>query len=51
MLLVDASNAFKELKRHLVLLNVCFECPAMATFLTKFYRKRAKLFVDGEVLS
>ena len=50
VLLVDASNAFNRLNRHLALLNIMALCPALAPIAINTYHDPANLFVGGEVL-
>ena len=50
ILLVDASNAFNSLNRHVALRNIRALCPPLATVLINTYRKEAELFVDGSKL-
>ena len=50
VLLVDASNAFNSLNRHVALLNMFQLCPPLATILTNTYRSASSLFIDGTSL-
>ena len=50
VLLAYASNAFKCLKREMVLLNSGHLCPPLATILINTYRQTANLYVDGNTL-
>ena len=50
VLMVDARNAFNQLNRKTVLINICEMCPALSQGLTNLYREHAKLFVGGETL-
>ena len=51
ILIVDAENAFKSINRKVLLQNIEYLCPAIATFLYKFYAISARLFFsDGKEL-
>ena len=51
VLLVDASNAFNTLNRHLTLLNAQVVCPPMARLLLNTYRQPSRLVTpSGEML-
>ena len=50
VILVDASNAFKNLNRRVALLNIRKLCPAIAPALINFYRGKASLFVGEETI-
>jgi len=50
VLLVDATNAFNSLNRHVALQNVLHLCPSIAPAIVNTYRADAQLFVDGEVI-
>ena len=44
ILIVDAENAFKSTNRKVLLQNIEYLCPAIATFLYKCYATSARLF-------
>ena len=50
VLLVDASNAFNSLNRHLALHNLRRICSPIATALINTYREPTELCVDGDTL-
>eukprot|EP00794_Sanderia_malayensis_P019270 gene19270-biopygen16155 len=47
LLLVDATNAFNSLNRRVLLNNIKFLCPPMATYVTNCYGKPSRLFITG----
>ena len=47
ILLIDASNAFNNLNRKVMLHNIKITCPLIATFAINSYRNPARLFVTG----
>ena len=49
-LLVEASNAFNQLNRKVVLRNIFSMCPTTATVMIDTYRVDAELFVDNKTL-
>ncbi len=53
ILLVDASNAFNSLNRKVLLHNIKYLCPAIATYVWNCYIVPSRLFVtgDSEILS
>jgi len=53
VLLVDAENAFNSLNRKVVLHNIVYVCPALATVLNNCYQTPSRLIVPGggELLS
>ncbi len=53
ILLVDASNAFNSLNRQVLLHNIRYLCPPMATYVKNCYGSPSRLFVMGgkEILS
>jgi hypothetical protein len=46
--LVDASNAFNNLKREVAMRNISTLCPSLATVIVNTYRSDIPLFIDGE---
>ena len=50
MIFVDASNAFNNLNRQAILLNVTTICPSLAPALINTYRSPSRLFVGGQCL-
>jgi len=50
VLLVDASNAFNSLNRHVALLNMFHLCPPLATTLTNTYCNASALYIDDNTL-
>ena len=50
LLLVDASNAFNNLNRRVVLHNCWSLCPSLAPIITNMYRANSNLFVGGETI-
>ena len=47
LLLVDAKNAFNSINRRVLLHNISYLCPAMATYVINCYRNPSRLFVQG----
>ena len=47
LLLVDATNAFNSINRKVMLHNIQYLCPAMATYTYNCYAKASRLFVQG----
>ena len=47
LLLVDATNAFNCLNRNVLLNNIKYLCPPMATYVTNCYSMSSRLFVTG----
>ena len=50
VLLVDASNAFNSLNRHVALHNMQVLCPSFATILINCYREPSNMYIDGETI-
>ena len=50
LLLIDASNAFNSLNRHLALKNIERICPTIITALRNSYESPSNLYVDGKIL-
>lgn len=50
IIFVDASNAFNNLNRGVMLRNIAASCPGLATCVTNLYRNCGQLFVGGETL-
>ena len=48
VLLVDASNAFNSLNRQVLLHNIRYICPAMATYVRNCYGTPSRLFITGD---
>ena len=47
VILVDAANAFNNLNRKILLHNIRYVCPEIATYVTNCYANPARLFVIG----
>ena len=47
LLLVDASNAFNSLNRAVLLHNIRYICPPMATYIRNCYSTPSRLFIAG----
>ena len=47
ILLVDDSNAFNALNRNVLLHNINYLCPPMATYIRNCYQTSSRLFVFG----
>ena len=50
ILLVDATNAFNALNRHVMLWNIQVLCPSVSVIVINFYRQPASLYVHGEII-
>ena len=50
ILLVDATNAFNNLNRGVMLHNIRVLCPSISCAVINFYRSPANLYVHGEVV-
>ena len=53
ILLIDAANAFNSLNRQVLLHNIRYLCPPMATYIRNCYGTPSRLFITGgqEILS
>ena len=47
VLLIDAENAFNSINRKVMLHNLKFICPIIATYTINCYATPSRLFIDG----
>ena len=47
IILIDASNAFNQMNRLVVMHNIQIACPAMSTYIINTYRNQSRLFITG----
>ena len=47
ILLIDATNAFNSINRAVLLHNIRYICPPMATYIRNSYQRHSRLFILG----